>query len=115
MREEELRRTDPLGPLDWLRLLPHVTAASSDRLGWVGLEAARYQAASAAELNLPAVTHHLLILFARPPEELDMRYEGVKRHVPPPPARFLWCRPAARPGCGRAGAGSRCSSSWSRG
>ena len=43
MREEELRRTDPLGPLDWLRLLPHVTAASSDRLGWVGLEAARYQ------------------------------------------------------------------------
>jgi hypothetical protein len=75
---------NPLGPLEWLKTLPFEPAASSDRLGWVGLEAARYQVASAAELNLPAVTHHLLILFARPPEELDMRYEGVKRHVPPP-------------------------------
>jgi AraC family transcriptional regulator len=84
MRQEEPERGNPLGPLDWLRLLPHQAAASSDRLGWVGLEAARYQAASAAELNLSAVTHHLLILYARPPEELDMRYEGVKRHVPPP-------------------------------
>jgi AraC family transcriptional regulator len=26
----------------------------------------------------------MLVLFARPPEELDLRYEGVKRHVPPP-------------------------------
>ena len=83
MRQAEPQHADPLGPLDFLRLLPHETAASSDRLGWVGLEAARYQAASAAELNLPAVTHHLLILFARPPEELDLRYEGVKRHRPP--------------------------------
>src|SRR5262249_52559581 len=30
------------------------------------------------------LTHHLLILYARPPEELDLRYEGVKRQVPPP-------------------------------
>jgi AraC family transcriptional regulator len=33
---------------------------------------------------LPALTHHRLVLFARPPEELDLLYEGVKRHVPPP-------------------------------
>src|SRR5262249_44800794 len=32
----------------------------------------------------PILTHHLLILYARPPEELDLRYEGVKRQVPPP-------------------------------
>src|SRR5262249_54950182 len=29
-------------------------------------------------------THHLLILYTRPPEEMELRYEGVKRHVPPP-------------------------------
>src|SRR5262245_14338098 len=84
MRREELGRSDPLGPLDWLRLLPpeHGTA-SSDRLGWVGLEAGRCRATPAFELNLPALTHHRLFLFARPPEELDLRYEAVKRHRPP--------------------------------
>src|SRR5262249_36882067 len=84
IRQVEPQPADPLGPLDFLRLLPHETATSSDRLGWVGLEAARYQAASAAERNQPIITHHMLILYARPPEELDLRYEGVKRHVPPP-------------------------------
>src|SRR5262249_31033112 len=75
---------DPLGPLDFLRLLPHETAASSDRLGGVGLQAAHCRAAPAFEFNLPALTHHRLFLFSRPPEELDPRDEGVKRHRPPP-------------------------------
>ena len=44
MPEKGPGRSDPLGPLDWLKILPHETAASSDRLGWVGLEAVRYQA-----------------------------------------------------------------------
>jgi AraC family transcriptional regulator len=74
---------DPIGPIQWLRLLPHEAAASSDWLGWVGLQAARCRAAPAFELNLPALTHHRLFLFSRPPEELVLRYEGVKRHVPP--------------------------------
>jgi AraC family transcriptional regulator len=73
-----------LGPLDWLKIVPVEPAATSDRLGWVGLEAARYRATPASELNQPALTHHWLMLFARPPEELDLLYEGVKRHVPPP-------------------------------
>jgi AraC family transcriptional regulator len=84
MRQEEVGRSDSIGPLDWLKLLPHEAAASSDRLAWVGLEAARCRAAPAFELNLPALTHHRLFLFTRPPEELDLRYEGVKRHGPPP-------------------------------
>src|SRR5512132_3812048 len=49
-------RGEPIGPLDWLRLLPHAAAASSDRLGWVGLEAAR-RATLAFELNVPVLTH----------------------------------------------------------
>jgi AraC family transcriptional regulator len=83
MPEKEPRSGDPLGPLDFLRLLPHETETSSDRLGWVGLEAACCRATTAFELNLPPLTHHRILLFARPPEELDMRYEGVKRNVPP--------------------------------
>jgi AraC family transcriptional regulator len=84
MPEKEPRCGDPIGPIEWLRLLPHEAAASSDRLGWFGLQAARCHAAPAFELNLPALTHHRLFLFSRPPEELDLRYEGVRRHVPPP-------------------------------
>jgi AraC family transcriptional regulator len=70
--------------LDWHKILPLEPAASSDRLRWVGLEALRCCAVPAFELNPPAITHHRLVLFIRPPEELDLRYEGVKRHVPPP-------------------------------
>src|SRR6516164_2949884 len=85
MRRDDQKRDDSLGPLATLRrILPFEPAAASDRLGWLGLEAARFQAAPAAELNPPALTHHRLVLFPRPPEELDLRYEGVKRLVPPP-------------------------------
>ena len=100
MRQEP-GRGDPIGPLDWWKVLPFEPAAVSDPLGWVGLQAVRYCAAPASELNPPAMTHHRLILFARPPEELDLVYEGVKRRVPPPagsivmvpagsPARYRW-------------------------
>ena len=61
------------GPWTGSRSIPFEPAAASDRLGWVGLEAARYRAAPASELNPPALTHHRLVLFARPPEELDLR------------------------------------------
>ena len=64
-------------------------AAASDRLGWPGLEAARYRAAPAGEVNSPALTHHRLVLVARPPEELDLRYDEVKRHAPPPTGSIM--------------------------
>src|SRR5215471_5790913 len=87
VQKEEQRRNGPLVPLAALRkILPFEAAATSDWLGWVGLEAAHYGETPAVDeaLNVPAITHHMLILFARPPEELELRYEGVKRHVPPP-------------------------------
>src|SRR5215813_1538697 len=84
MRQQEPGRGDPLGPLEWHKMIPIEPAAASDRLGWVGLEALRCRAVPAFELSPPALTHHRLVLFIRPPEELDLRYEGVKRHVPPP-------------------------------
>src|SRR5437764_11295285 len=85
MRQEEPGPGGPLRPLAARRqFVPFEVAAASDRLGWTGLEAVRYRAAPASEITHPVLTHHMLVLFARPPEELDLLCEGVKRHVPPP-------------------------------
>jgi AraC family transcriptional regulator len=84
MRQENPGVRGPLGPLDWHKILPLEADASSDRLGWVGLEALRCRKVPAFELSPPALTHHRLVLYIRPPEEMDLVYEGVKRHVPPP-------------------------------
>jgi AraC family transcriptional regulator len=101
MPQERPGGGDPIGPRDCRKILPFEADASSDRLGWVGLEAARYRAAPASELEYPGITHHRLVLFVRPPEELNLRYDGVKRYVPPPagaismipagsPAKWRW-------------------------
>jgi AraC family transcriptional regulator len=82
MKLEGPERGGPLGPLALRK--PFEADASSDRLGWVGLEAERFRATPAFELDQPPLTHHKLVLYTRPPDELDMRFEGVKRHVPPP-------------------------------
>jgi AraC family transcriptional regulator len=83
------------------QLVPFEPCAVSDELGWVGLEAARYCGAPASEIDLSPLTHHAIVLITRPPEELDLRYDGVQRHTPPPagsiivvpagiPARWRW-------------------------
>ena len=95
MRQDEPGRS-LIGPRDWLKMVPFEAAASSDRLGWAGLQAVRYHGVPAFENNHPANTHHHLILFARPPEELDFLYEGVKRHIPPP-AGVISVVPAGSP------------------
>jgi hypothetical protein len=84
MQQDAPGHSIPIGPRDWFKIIPSEPVAASDRLGWVGLEAARYRAARPAEFDPPALTHHRLVLFIRPPEQLDLRYDGVKRHVPPP-------------------------------
>jgi hypothetical protein len=85
MRQVEPGGGGPFSPFAALReFVPFEAAAASDRRGWSGLEAARYRAAPASELRVPALSHHAFIRFARPPEELDLLYDGVKRHVPPP-------------------------------
>jgi hypothetical protein len=76
-------------------------SAASDRLGWVGMEAARYADLPDTEVDVPPLTHHTLVLFNRPPDEMDLRYEDVDRHAPPPagsisvipagsPVRWRW-------------------------
>src|SRR5947209_2281420 len=74
-----------IGPLAALRpVVPFDATAASDGLGWAGLQAARYRLSPASEINPPPLTHHWLVLFVRPPDELELLYDGVKRHKPPP-------------------------------
>jgi AraC family transcriptional regulator len=101
MHEQPPPRGEPIGPLDWLKRVPFQPDAASVGLGWAGLQATRFRAAPGSELYQPAMTHHRLLLITRPPEKLDLLYDGVKRHVPHPvgsisllpagsPARWRW-------------------------
>jgi AraC family transcriptional regulator len=96
MHKEGPKYGDPIGPLDWRKILPFEAAAASERLGWEGLEAARCRAEPAFERNVPAITHHRLVLVTRPPEDLELQYEGVKRHRPTP-AGSITLVPAGSP------------------
>jgi AraC family transcriptional regulator len=101
MRQELNEQGALLGPHEYPLSIPFRAAAASHRLGWAGLEAARFSDLADAEIDRPALTHHSLILFTRPPDELDLRFEGVKRYRPPPvgsvsivpagtPTRWRW-------------------------
>jgi AraC family transcriptional regulator len=103
-RPEQPRPGGPLGPVELRKLVPFEPSAVSDRLGWVGMEAARYRAAPASEISLPPLTHHAVVWITRPPDELELLYEDVRRYVPPPagsvlvvpagsPARWRWDGP----------------------
>jgi len=101
MQREPAESGPLLGPLEYHSLVPVEPAAASHRLGWTGLEATRFSDLGDAEFERPALTHHSLILITKPPDELDLRYEDVKRHRPPPmdsvsvvpagiPTRWRW-------------------------
>jgi hypothetical protein len=53
MPEEEPVHAGPIGPLDWLKAIPFQAVAASDRLGWVGLGAARFRASPAGNTARP--------------------------------------------------------------
>ena len=53
MQQEQPGGGGPLAPLDLRKIGPIEAAAASDRLGWVGLKAARYREPPASEINLP--------------------------------------------------------------
>jgi hypothetical protein len=67
------------------KVFPFAPSATSYGKGWKELQALRYCNSHISELSV-AVTPkmHLLILHVRPPKKMDLRYEGVKRDMPPP-------------------------------
>src|SRR5262245_63197015 len=64
------------------------------------MQAARCRAEPAFELSVPALAYHRLVVVARPPDELDLRYDGVKRHRPAP-AGSITLVPAGSPAWAR--------------
>jgi AraC family transcriptional regulator len=92
MRQQQPQRGDLIGPRDWLNVIPFQAVASR-----VGLRAARYSAWPAWEYSAPALTHHRLVLVKRPPQKLELRFDGVKRHIPPPAGAIILV-PAGTPG-----------------
>jgi AraC family transcriptional regulator len=101
MQSEPAESGRLLGPFEYHPLVPVEPTAASRRLGWTGLEATRFSDLADADFERPALTHHSLILFTKPPYELDLRYEDVNRHRPPPmgsvsvvpagiPTRWRW-------------------------
>jgi AraC family transcriptional regulator len=101
MQSEPAESGRLLGPLEYHPLVPVEPTAASQGLGWTGLEAIRFSELGDAEFERPALTHHSLILFTKPPDELDMRFDNVKRLRPPPmgsvsvvpagiPTRWRW-------------------------
>jgi AraC family transcriptional regulator len=66
------------------KFVPFAPCTTSYRMGWKGLQAVRYRTDSASvEFTLPPVSYHCLVWISRPPEKLNVRYEGVKRDMPP--------------------------------
>jgi AraC family transcriptional regulator len=83
MRREQYRLKDAIESVP--SVAPLIPSAASYELGWMGLglQAVRFRDSNTNEVSAPAISQHALILVTRPPEEMNMRYEGVKRDIPP--------------------------------
>src|SRR5262249_19246489 len=56
---------------------------------WPGLRVEHFQGNPDVEVNLPPLTHHLLLLYRRPPDLFSLRSEGLQRQGPPPPGSVI--------------------------
>jgi len=83
MQQEMSGSGGPLEPFAAIhKQCPWTAKATSERLGWTNVEAARYDLSSGSEVLSPAATYHRLVLVTRTAEEVDLEYEGVNRHRP---------------------------------
>ncbi len=84
MRESTVASGERFDPLDRAGVVPFEVAAASDQLGWSGVQAVRYRVSDGFEIDAPPFTHHTFVLMVRPPGMIDLRFDGVERHTPPP-------------------------------
>ena len=72
------------------KIVPFAPFATSYGMGWKGLQAVRYRDSSDRELSVAHTPGtHVLTLLVRPPEKMDLRYEGGKRDMPPPAGSIM--------------------------
>jgi AraC family transcriptional regulator len=79
----------PITPDERLDFLPYPPAATSGPLGWSGLRVEHFRGNPDLEVNLPSLTHHLLLLYQRPPDLFSLRSEDLDRQGPPPPGSVI--------------------------
>jgi AraC family transcriptional regulator len=82
MREPTAASGEQFDPLHREGIVPFEAAAASDELGWSGVQAVRYRVSEGFEIDAPPFIHHTVVLSIRPPEAMDLRYDGVERHTP---------------------------------
>ena len=83
MRQEESGFKEEFDAL--LGDVPFAPCATSDGMGWKGLQAVHYcKSPNRVFFSTGTALAHVLVLTIRPPEKMDLEYEGVKQHRPPP-------------------------------
>ena len=74
--------------------VPFAPCATSDGMGWKGLQAVHYcKSPNRVFFSTGTALAHVLVLTIRPPEKMELEYEGVKQHRPPP-AGSIYVMPA---------------------
>ncbi|HEY0801690.1 MAG TPA: AraC family transcriptional regulator [Steroidobacteraceae bacterium] len=80
----EIKMLHPFDLNAYYSALKEKSFATSYGMGWKGLQAVRIESPGGEFSAAGTPSTHVLCLNVRPPEKLDLRYEGVKRDMPPP-------------------------------
>ena len=71
------------------KIVPFAPLATSYGMGWKGLQAVRMESPGGEFSAAITPSTHVLVLCVRPPEKMDLRYEGGKRDMPPPAGSIM--------------------------
>jgi AraC family transcriptional regulator len=72
------------------KIYPFTPSATSSGMGWEALQAIHWDKIPASgEISFFPMSQHKLVLMIRPPEKMDLRYEGVKLDRPVPGGSIL--------------------------
>src|SRR5258707_8770373 len=80
----EIKTLHPFALNAYYSALRERILATSYGMGWKGLQAVRMESPGGEFSAVITASTHVLVLSVRPPEKMDLRYEGVKRDLPPP-------------------------------
>jgi AraC family transcriptional regulator len=67
---------------------PFMPTATSGKMGWKDLHGFRFDGRN-AEIQMPPLTQHAVVMVDRPPDKLELQYAGGNRHAPPPPGSIM--------------------------
>jgi AraC family transcriptional regulator len=80
----EIKALHPFDLNTYYSALTEKSFATSYGMGWKELQAVRMESPGGEFSAVITPSTHVLVLSVRPPEKMDLRYEGVKRDMPPP-------------------------------